>query len=337
MKESRSVLITGGAGFIGSNLASLLLGRDYYVDCVDNLITGNMDSINPLRSNKFRFFKVDITSPEFHQACGEHHYDYIYHLACPTGVPNIKKLGEEMLRTCSVGTDNALRLALMHGSGLLYTSSAEVYGNPEVFPQEENYHGNVDPIGARSAYEEGKRFSEALLVHYVRTYGMNARIVRIFNAFGPGMSMTDQRVIPQFIKRIKQGEKVVIYGDGSQTRTLLYVDDLVEGLKLVMEEGAAGEVYNIGGTKQLSINELSELIGRLTPHKVDVEFQPHFIEDHIGREPAVSKVRGLGWEPRTDVLDGLKNMLALHGLLAEDRMTAPADLSEASRRRAASG
>ncbi|MGD8525466.1 MAG: NAD-dependent epimerase/dehydratase family protein [Thioalkalispiraceae bacterium] len=315
MSYRKKVLVAGGAGFIGSNLAKALLEEGYSVDCVDSLITGRIASIDVLRSNKrFRFFKFDITDRDFFNTFAKEHYDEIYHLACPTGVPNIRVYGEEMLKTSSIGTDNILRLACTHNAKVIYTSSAEVYGDPQVFPQHEEYCGNVHPTGPRSAYEEGKRFAEALVISYVEKYQLDAKIVRIFNTFGIGMSPDDTRVIPRFLKLIKEGKKIVIYGDGKQTRTHLYVDDLVAGLLLVMRKGSSGEVYNIGGDKQLTIAELADLIKSLTTLTVDVEYHPHFIEDHSGRHPMVSKVKDLGWTPNIGVTEGLIRMLPSYGV-----------------------
>lgn len=319
MSCNKKVLVAGGSGFIGSNLSRALLDAGASVDCVDSLITGRIESIDSLRSHRrFRYFKFDITDRDFFNTFSKEHYDEIYHLACPTGVPNIQLYGEEMLKTCSIGTDNILRLACTHNAKVLYASSAEVYGDPEVFPQHEEYSGNVHPTGPRSAYEEGKRFSEALVRAYVEKYQLDAKIVRIFNTFGIGMSPDDTRVIPRFLKLIKEGKKIVIYGDGTQTRTHLYVDDLIAGLMMVLENGCAGEVYNVGGDKQLTIADLAELIKSLTTLTVDVEYQPHFIEDHSGRHPMVSKVKELGWDPHIDVTEGLVRMLPSYGVPVRD-------------------
>ena len=196
--NSNRVLITGGAGFVGSNLAHKLASQGHEVVCVDNLSTGHAENLEPINQpGNIEFLKMDICSEAFSSNMRKRRthkpFDKIYHLACPTGVPNIVKLGEAMLQACSTGTTNVLRCARDHGAELVFTSSCEVYGNPLTFPQTENYHGSVDPIGPRSAYEEGKRFSEALVKFYVDQYGVKARIVRIFNTYGKGMSLSDRR------------------------------------------------------------------------------------------------------------------------------------------------
>jgi len=254
---------------------------------------------------------MDIVDASVIDAFQGERIDYIYHLACPTGVPNLVVLAEEMLKTCSLGTIHVLELARKHGSRVLLTSSAEAYGDPQEFPQREDYTGNVDPIGPRSAYEEGKRFSEACVATYVRKYGVSAVIVRIFNTYGPGMSLDDTRVIPQFLRNVRDKKPFKIYGDGSQTRTHLFVDDLVNGLRVVMEKGRAGEVYNTGGNTSMSIRALAELVISLTGHEAGINFQPHFIHDHAGRCPSTEKVRELGWEQHVSLEDGLRRMLAV--------------------------
>jgi nucleoside-diphosphate-sugar epimerase len=326
MDRERRVLITGGAGFVGSNLASRLIRDGAFVDCVDSLVTGRIDSIQALRSSeRFRFFRQDVSHADFVQLGLTNRYTEIYHLACPTGVPNIRTLGEEMVQACSHGTEHVLRIACAHDARLVYTSSAEVYGDPEESPQREVYCGKVDPTGPRSAYEEGKRFGETLVRLYADKYRVEGKIVRIFNTYGPGMSPDDTRVIPRFLRHIRDQRKIVVYGDGKQTRTHLYVDDLIEALVQVAHDGARGEVYNIGGDRELSILELVDVLRTLTPLPVEVEHEPHFIEDHRGRLPATTKVRGLGWAPRVPLADGLRRMLESYGMpiseLADDRIT----------------
>jgi nucleoside-diphosphate-sugar epimerase len=311
MDRQRHVLITGGAGFVGSNLAAALLREGAAVDVIDNLSTGRIEAIQVLRSDpRFRFFKQDVSQPELMRIGLATRYDEIYHLACPTGVPNIKTLGEEMVQACSHGTEQVLKLACTHGARLVYSSSAEVYGDPAEFPQREAYCGNVDPIGPRSAYEEGKRFGETLVRLYADKYRVDGKIVRIFNTYGVGMSPEDTRVIPRFLQLIRAGRKIVVYGDGTQTRTHLYIDDLLAALVRVAREGEAGAVYNVGGDSELSILGLVAILRELTPLPVVVEHRPHFIEDHRGRLPVTTRIRELGWEPKVTLRDGLRRMLA---------------------------
>ncbi|MCU7843914.1 MAG: GDP-mannose 4,6-dehydratase [Candidatus Thiodiazotropha sp. (ex Monitilora ramsayi)] len=315
MSSIKNILVTGGAGFVGSNLCRHLVTSGSIVDCVDNLITGREESISDLMDyNSFQFIKKDITDSDFVSIFKQNNYDEIFHLACPTGVPNIGRLAEEMLITCSKGTDNVLTLARLCNAKLVYTSSAEVYGDPKVFPQTESYNGDVDPVGPRSAYEEGKRFSEALVSMYVKKYGVDAEIVRLFNTFGSGMSPDDTRVIPQFFKKIRLGENIVIYGDGNQTRAHMHVKDLVRGLVLVTAKGTPGDVYNIGGSKQMTIKQLAELIDSLTSSTVNIEYRPHFIEDHGGRLPDTNRIQSLGWKPVVSIAEGLLEMMPGHGV-----------------------
>jgi len=307
--ECGRVLITGGAGFIGSNLARSLVSEGLAVDCVDNLVTGvksNLDDL--LETGQVRFLNIDITEDDFLTTCGVTDYDEIYHLACPTGVPNIKTLGEEMLTTCTLGTLNVMKIARATKAPLVLSSSCEVYGDPEVFPQKESYKGNVDPRGARSAYEEGKRAAEAFVVMGFRKYGIDAKTVRIFNTYGEGMSLVDQRIIPRFLQAGITGNAITVYGDGSQTRTYLHVDDNVAALKTVLRKGVAGEVYNVGGVDQLPVLTLAKQIAALFQEPVAIECHPHFIEDHQGREPETSSLRALGWAPTVSLEDGLRRM-----------------------------
>ncbi|RJR13363.1 NAD-dependent epimerase/dehydratase family protein [Candidatus Parcubacteria bacterium] len=308
-----SILVTGGGGFIGSNLCRTLLKEGHRVVAIDNLITGKAENTVSLLTNpNFLFIEKDITDPSFLHTFEKEKFDYIYHLACPTGVPNLTILAEEMLRTCSIGTLHVLELAKLHGSRVLYASSAEVYGDPEVFPQTESYTGNADPVGPRSAYEEGKRFSESCVVMYVRRHAISGVIVRIFNTYGPGMSLDDTRVIPQFIKSVRDEKPFRIYGEGTQTRAHLFIDDLLRGLQLVMEKGEAGEAYNVGSATPMTIRNLADLLISLTNHKAGIDFQPHFISDHGGREPSVEKVKKLGWKQEVQLKEGLEKMIATY-------------------------
>jgi len=309
------VLITGGAGFVGSNLASKLLLNGHKVIAIDNLITSDGSNIKKLKNNpNFRFIKHDITLPLPKVVTDQlltpiksgSNVNSIYHLACPTGVPNLKRLAEEMLLTCSIGTLNILELAKKTKSKLIFTSSSEVYGDPEVFPQKEDYTGNVNPIGTRSPYEEGKRFAESLIKSYVNKYSVDAKIVRLFNVYGPGSASSETRVIPVFLRHAIKGLPIPVAGDGSQTRTFCHVDDLIEALFLIAEKGEKGEVYNAGSDVEFSILELAKLVIQATGSKSKIKFVPRPKHDHRGRRPDLTKIKNLGWQQTIGIYEGLK-------------------------------
>jgi nucleoside-diphosphate-sugar epimerase len=316
-KEPR-FLVAGGAGCLGTNLTRRLLDQGALVDCVDNLSTGRKANVADLSLHRnFRFLKLDIADSSLCHRLLRRHYSHVYNLACPTGVPNIALLGEEMLMASSLGTLNLLKVARRCKAKYLFASSAEAYGDPEVFPQPETYFGRVDPVGPRSPYEEGKRFGEALTRFWGRKHKVDVRIVRIFNTYGPGMSPEDQRVIPQMLLHLIAGQPVPIYGDGAQTRTFLHVDDLVDGLLTVMEKGEGAEVYNIGGGTQTSISELFELIKTATGLAGSATFEKHFIADHRDRRPDTGKIEALGWRQKVSLADGIRQ--SYQGFLASIR------------------
>jgi nucleoside-diphosphate-sugar epimerase len=297
----KRILVTGAAGLIGHNLCKKLLNDGYDVIGLDNFITGEKKNIAPLLKNsRFKFIKHDINK---NLELRIKNLEWIFHLACPTGVPNIKKLGEEMALTCSVGTKNVLDLARRHRAKLLFTSSSEVYGDPQIFPQSEDYTGNVDPTDYRSPYEEGKRFSETLISLYVRKYHLDARIVRVFNTYGPGMSDRDSRVISTFLYQARQGKSLTVQGDGRQKRTFCHVDDLINGLILIMEKGKKGQVYNLGSDKETTILELAKMISSNS-----IKFIPRPGHDHKRRLPDLSKVRKLGWKLQINLQEGLSQL-----------------------------
>lgn len=301
------VLIAGGAGFIGSNLVKNLLLKGKFVDCIDNFVTGRESAVAPfMRNARFRFFRGDISDTVFMSRFAGQPYSHIYNLACPTGVPNIALLGEEMLLTSSLGSLNLLHIAEATNARYLFASTAEIYGDPEIFPQPETYSGNVDPVGPRSAYEEGKRFGEALTVHFARHRHVDARIIRIFNTFGPNMSVTDTRVIPQMLNRMAMGKTVTIFGDGGNTRSFLHVDDLVAAFAITMQRNCKGDVYNVGGETEYTIAELFELCSGVADYHMRPIFKPHFINDHRRRLPDTRKIRSLGWHPKMQLQEGLK-------------------------------
>lgn len=309
MNEAKELrcLIAGGAGFLGTNLARRLLEQGASVDCADNFSTGRKANVADLaRYPKFRFLKLDIADSGSCNRLLRRRYSHVYNLACPTGVPNIALLGEEMLMTSSVGTLNLLKVARRSKARYLFASTAEAYGDPEIFPQPETYVGKVDPVGPRSPYEEGKRFGEALTRFWGRKHNVDVRIVRIFNTYGPAMSPDDQRVIPQMLSRLIAGKPVSIYGDGGQTRTFLHVDDLVSGLLTVMEKGESAEVYNIGGATQITIRDLFKLVKTATGLAGKAVFEKHFIADHRGRWPDTAKIEALGWRQQVALADGIR-------------------------------
>ena len=326
---SKTILITGAAGFVGSSMADKQLDARHIVHGIDNMITGSKSNIQRLqRRANFHFDEIDINDASALLRVQRAHYDEIYHFACPTGVPNIRTYGEEMMRTCSTGTENVLRIARQLNATFLYTSSAEMYGDPDVFPQIESYNGNVDPVGARSSYEEGKRFGETLARLYNEKYNVRAKIVRIFNSYGPNMSKSDTRLIPNTFGNIKADKSIVIYGDGNQTRTHLYITDLLTGLETVMAKGDCASPYNIGGNKQLTINQLVIALGGVLGRKIPVEYREHYIEDHRGREPDISKVMELGWQITTDLASGLAEMCREYGIATGARVNEKQPLSK---------
>lgn len=305
------ILITGGGGFIGKNLTLRLLKENHQVVVVDNFITSSEADSKPfLKLKKIRLFKGDITDSRLIQRIGKSFsFDQIYHLACPTGVPNLGPLAFEMLMTCSLGTKNILDLAKAQKAKILFTSSSEIYGDPEVFPQSESYSGNVDPVGFRSPYEEGKRFSESLVKMYCNKFNLDGRIVRIFNTYGPFMSLKDSRVIPNFLQSANKGEALTVKGKGEQKRTFCYVDDLISGFLLIMEKGKRGEVYNLGGEKEIKIVDLARMILDLTGGRGKIKFIKRESHDHQSRRPDLKKVKKLGWRSRISLQKGLKDSI----------------------------
>lgn len=311
----KTILITGGAGFIGSNLCHYLLEKGNKVIVIDNFITSDGSNIAAFSTNKnFTFIRHDIAQPFPKRMIKKlSSVTHIYHLACPTGVPNIEILGKEMLYTCTLGTIHVLELAKANNARVLFSSSSEVYGEPQVFPQSEEYTGNVDPLGPRSPYEEGKRVSESLIHYAVKKEGVDAVMVRIFNTYGPGMAKTDTRVVPYFFSCIKSHKPLQIHGDGTQTRTFCYVDDLVAGLELVMTKGKKGEVYNIGSELSLSIVTLASYIQSLTGTFEEIRFVRRPAHDHTHRIPDLKKINRLGWHETVDLIEGLERTRVWYG------------------------
>ncbi|MFA6253940.1 MAG: SDR family NAD(P)-dependent oxidoreductase [Candidatus Paceibacterota bacterium] len=308
-----NILITGGAGFIGSNLGQRLLAEGHSVWAVDNFLTGSVDNIRRLEQNPhFKFCECGIEDKEtFFNFCAEaeNKFDRIYHLACATGVPNIEILAEEMLTACSYGTFNVLEIAKKSGARLLFTSSSEVYGEPLKTPQDEKYTGNVETIGPRANYEEGKRFSETLVSHYVNSHKVHAVTVRLFNAYGPNMSLSDTRVIPRFCLQALSGKPLSVQGDGSQGRTFCFISDILDGFETVINKGKPGEVYNLGSDVESTIKEFADQVITLSDSLSLIEYVPRPYHDHSRRMPVLDKVRALGWNNKVDLKTGLKETI----------------------------
>jgi len=308
-----NVLIAGGAGFLGSNLSAALLAAGYEVCVVDNLLTGNTANMTDFKKNKnFTFFELGVETSEFVDVFLNNDnfvFDQVYALACPTGVPNIQILGEEMMDACSIGTKNILNVARKHDAQFLLTSTSEVYGDPQVFPQSESYHGNVDPQGPRANYEEAKRFAETLTALYAAKYGVDVKTVRLFNVYGPYMSLKDQRVMPRFIQQALRGEALRVH-DTNAFRTMCYVEDIVVGLRLVMERGEKGGIYNIGSDREIRMQDLAEKIIAITKSTSGIDFVPGPAHDHKRRMPDLSRIRNLGWTYRKTLDEGIRLTVA---------------------------
>jgi nucleoside-diphosphate-sugar epimerase len=297
-------VVDGGAGFIGSHLCAALLDRGRSVLCLDNLATGSYRNIEPLlgRGN-FTFLEHDITTPLDTAVTAR----FVYHLASPASVPDYLSRPIETLLANSVGTTRMLDLARESGARFLFTSTSEIYGDPLVHPQTETYWGNVNPVGIRSCYDEGKRFGEAMTTEYERTYGVDARIVRIFNTYGPHSRPDDGRIVPNFVLQALRRQPITVYGDGSQTRSFCYVSDLVRGILAAMEiRGTTGEVFNLGNPEEYTILEFAREISRLLGSDAGVEYRPLPEDDPTRRRPDISKAtRVLGWQPEVPLDVGI--------------------------------
>jgi dTDP-glucose 4,6-dehydratase len=302
------VLITGGAGFIGSHLCERFLKEGDEVICMDNFITGSPDNIAHLFTNKnFSFIPQDVTT--FIYVKGS--VDAILHFASPASPVDYLELPIQTLKVGSLGTHKALGLAKEKGARLLLASTSEVYGDPLVHPQKEDYWGNVNPIGPRGVYDEAKRFAEAMTMAYHRAHEVQVRIVRIFNTYGPRMRLRDGRVVPNFIAQALRGEDLTVYGDGGQTRSFCFVSDLVEGLVRLLRSDHTGPV-NIGNPRELTILEFARAIIQLTGSKSKITFNPLPVDDPKQRQPDISLARRVlnNWEPQVSLEDGLRQTIA---------------------------
>jgi len=302
----KRVLITGGAGFIGSHLCEYFLNKGFEVICMDNLLTGDIKNIEHLFSNEnFVFIKQDVTN--YIHVPGK--IDYVLHFASPASPIDYNNLPIQTLKVGALGTHKTLGLAKEKKARFLLASTSEVYGDPLVHPQNEDYWGNVNPIGPRGVYDEAKRFAEAMTMAYNRYHKVETRIVRIFNTYGPKMRINDGRAIPTFISQALKGEDITAFGDGSQTRSFCYVSDLVEGIfRLLMSD--YHYPVNIGNPNEMTITQLAEKIIQMTNSKSKIVYKPLPEDDPKVRQPDITRARTiLGWEPKISLEEGLKNTI----------------------------
>lgn len=298
----KRILITGGAGFIGSHLCERLLNEGNDVICIDNFFTGSKDNIRHLLdNNRFELVRHDVTKEYYAEV------DQIYNMACPASPPHYQYNPIKTIKTSVLGVTNMLGLAKRCRATILQASTSEVYGNPLVHPQTEDYWGNVNPIGIRSCYDEGKRCAETLIMDYHRQNNVDTRIIRIFNTYGPNMDPNDGRVVSNFIVQALQNKDITMYGDGTQTRSFCYVSDLVDGIVKMMnnEQKFIGPV-NLGNPSERTVYDLAELIIKLTNSNSKIKFAPLPQDDPLQRKPDISLAKKeLGWEPKVDIEEGL--------------------------------
>lgn len=300
------ILITGAAGFIGSHLCEKFIGEGFEVYGIDNLLTGCSENIDHFKSSHFKFIEHDVIDDLDLKI----NFDLIMHFACPASPPDFLKYPLETLKADSLGTFKTLELAEQCGARYVFASTSEIYGDPMIHPQSENYWGNVNPIGSRSVYNEAKRFSEALSMAYARK-GLDVRITRIFNTYGPRMKINDGRVIPNFIFQALKSKPLTIYGDGNQTRSFCYIDDLVDGIfKIALMDGLNGEVFNLGNPEEYNIMDLAKIIIKKTSSTSKITFKSLPDDDPKRRRPDISKAKNnLKWEPQTSLDSGLENTI----------------------------
>ncbi len=311
------VLITGAAGFLGSHLCDRFMEEGFEVLGMDNLITGNMENLEHLLGNpNFTFYNNDVSN--FVHVSGK--LDYILHFASPASPIDYLKIPIQTLKVSSLGTHNLLGLALNKKARILVASTSEVYGDPKVHPQTEDYFGNVNPVGPRGVYDEAKRFMESMTMAYHTYHGLETRIARIFNTYGPRMRLNDGRVLPAFIGQALRGEDLTIFGDGSQTRSFCYVDDLVEGIyRLLLSDHA--QPVNIGNPNEITIGEFAEEIIKLTGTSQKVIYQPRPVDDPMQRKPDITKAKELlDWQPEVLRAEGLKKTYEWFQSLPEEKL-----------------
>jgi dTDP-glucose 4,6-dehydratase len=303
------MLVTGAAGFLGSHLTDRLLGEGHTVVGVDNLSTGDCENLAHLAGEpRFQFVEHDICQP-FGPDFKPGPLDYVFNMASPASPPEYLRLGIETLRVGSIGTENILEIAGKHGAGFLHASTSECYGDPLEHPQTEEYWGHVNPVGPRSVYDESKRYAEALVMAYHRYRGVNTHLARIFNTYGPRLHPSDGRVISNFLMQALRGEPLTIYGDGNQTRSFCYVDDLIEGI-LRLSRSSEHMPVNLGNPTEFTILECAQAVLDVTGSKSELRFEPLPEDDPTRRRPDITKARTLlDWEPRVPLREGLKKSL----------------------------
>lgn len=310
------ILITGGAGFIGSHLVDRLIGEGHEVVAMDNLITGDLANLAHHRANpRFEFIHHNVSN-HIHVSG---HLDWVLHFASPASPIDYLQLPIQTLKVGAMGTHNALGLAKAKGAKFMIASTSEVYGDPLIHPQPEDYWGNVNPIGPRGVYDEAKRYAEAITMAYHRVHAVDVRILRIFNTYGPRNRVNDGRVVPTFINQALRGESLTVFGEGQQTRSFQYVDDLVEGIRRLMDASVNVPV-NIGNPRELTILEFAKLILELTGSSSQIEYLPLPEDDPKTRRPDIARAKSLlGWEPRVPVEEGLRRTIEWYRALMKAR------------------
>jgi len=303
--KSKTILVTGGAGFIGSHLCKKLLNENHKIICLDNHFTGTLKNIEELENNNnFEFVNHDITKPYYRD-----NIDEIYNLACPASPIHYQSNPIKTVKTCTIGVINMLGLAKKNKAKILQASTSEVYGDPEIHPQTEDYNGNVNTLGFRSCYDEGKRCAETLFMDYKREHSLNIRIVRIFNTYGPNMTKNDGRVVSNFITQALDGKDITVYGDGSQTRSFLFINDLINGMIKMMNSDFVGPV-NLGNPIELSMKDLATMVIKLTNSSSNIIYKDLPEDDPKRRKPDISLAKSiLDWHPIIDLETGLKKTI----------------------------